>query len=74
MGATLNKADNYGTPAPAIILVMQILPLPIPHLKPSAPASINLLAPSPVAILPATTSVFGNLCLSSLTVSIHNFE
>jgi len=57
IGATLNSAPNYGTPAPATILVIQILPFPIPHLNPSAPASINLFAPSPVAILPATTSV-----------------
>jgi hypothetical protein len=50
-GATSNKALNYGTPAPATILVMQIAPLPIPHLIPSAPALIKFRAPSPVAIL-----------------------
>jgi len=51
---------------------MQIDPLPIPHLTPSAPASINLLAPSPVAMLPATMSTLGNYSLSYFTVSIHN--
>ncbi len=41
-------ADNYGTPAPLTILVIQIDPLPIPHLIPSAPASINFNAPGPL--------------------------
>ena len=53
---------------------MQMLPFPIPHLNPSAPASINFKAPSPDAMLPATTSVLGNLVFNSLTVSMHNLE
>jgi len=69
-GATSNKALNYGTPDPATILVIQIAPLPIPHLIPSAPAFIKFNAPSPVAILPATRSVFGNYSLRILTASI----
>lgn len=69
IGATSNNALNYGTPAPATILVIQIAPLPIPHLIPSAPAFIKLRAPSPEAILPATTSVLGNYSLSLWTVS-----
>lgn len=72
IGATSNRALNYGTPAPATTLVMQIDPLPIPHLIPSAPALIRLRAPSPVAILPATTSVSGYAVFNFLTVSIHN--
>lgn len=56
IGAHDNNADNYGTPEPDTILVIHIEPLPIPHLILSAPASINLLAPSPVATLPATIS------------------
>jgi len=55
-GATSIKALNYGTPQPDTTLVIQIDPLPIPHLIPSAPAYINLLAPSPVAIEPAIIS------------------
>ena len=51
-GATERRADSWGTPAPATTLVMQIAPFPIPHRMPSAPASINFSAPSPVAIEP----------------------
>jgi hypothetical protein len=72
-GATSNRADSWGTPAPATILVIQMDPFPIPHRKPSAPASINRLAPSPVAIEPATMSTF-RLALSSFTVSMHSLE
>jgi hypothetical protein len=74
MGATSKIADNYGTPAPAITLVIQMDPLPIPHLTPSAPALIKFKAPSPVAILPATTSVLGNFFFNSLTDSQHISE
>lgn len=70
IGATSNNALNYGTPAPATILVIHIPPLPIPHLIPSAPAYIKFKAPSPDATLPATISVFGNYSLSYLTASI----
>ena len=55
-GATSIKAVNYGTPQPDTTLVIQIDPFPIPHLMPSAPAYINLFAPSPLAIDPAITS------------------
>lgn len=34
IGATSNNALNCGTPAPATTLVIQIEPLPIPHLIP----------------------------------------
>jgi hypothetical protein len=50
-GAQSKTALNYGIPAPATILVIQIAPLPIPTLIPSAPALIKLRAPSPVATL-----------------------
>jgi len=44
-----------GTPIPATIRVVQIDPGPIPIFTQSAPASINALAPAPVATLPAIT-------------------
>lgn len=56
IGATSISAVNYGTPHPLTTLVIQIDPLPIPHLIPSAPALINFNAPSPVATDPATIS------------------
>ena len=56
IGATSINAVNYGTPQPLTNLVVHIDPFPIPHLIPSAPDLINLYAPSPVAIDPATTS------------------
>src|SRR5262245_9908010 len=48
-------AVSWGTPTPATMRVVQIEPGPIPTLIASAPASISALAPSPVAMLPATT-------------------
>jgi len=57
MGATSKSAENWGTPDPATILVIQIDPLPIPHLIPSAPTLIRSNAPCPVATDPATISV-----------------
>ena len=48
-------AVSCGTPTPATIRVVQIEPGPMPTLIESAPASISALAPSAVAILPATT-------------------
>jgi len=52
--------------------VIQILPFPIPQRIPSAPAFISFSAPSPVAILPATISIFSNYSFKVLTVSMHN--
>ena len=54
-------ADNCGKPTPAITLVVQIEPGPIPTLTASAPASTKYLAASAVAIFPTITSKFGNL-------------
>ena len=48
-------AVSCGTPTPATMRVVQIEPGPMPTLMASAPASISALAPSAVAILPATT-------------------
>ena len=48
-------AVSCGTPTPATTRVVQIEPGPMPTLIESAPASISALAPSAVAILPATT-------------------
>ena len=48
-------AVSCGTPTPATMRVVQIEPGPMPTLIASAPASISALAPSAVAILPATT-------------------
>ena len=63
-------AVNCGTPAPATIRVVQIDPGPTPTLSPSAPAAIRSRTASFVAMLPATTSMSGNLCLRARTVSI----
>ncbi len=46
-------ALNCGTPIPAIILVVQIEPGPIPILTASAPLSIKYLQAEAVATLPA---------------------
>jgi hypothetical protein len=64
-GTVSIKADNCGTPLPATILVIQILPLPIPHLIPSAPLLIKFSAPYPLATEPETTSIVGNFSFSS---------
>ena len=48
-------AVSCGTPTPATMRVVQIEPGPMPTLTASAPASISALAPSAVAMLPATT-------------------
>ena len=40
--------------------MIQILPLPIPHLMPSAPERMRFYAPSPEAIEPDTISNVGN--------------
>lgn len=74
IGATSINALNYGTPHPDTTLVIQIEPFPIPQRIPSAPALINLSAPSPVAIEPAITSVFGNSFFNYSTVRIANYE
>ena len=58
---------------PAIILVVQIDPGPIPILIPSAPASISASAPSGVATFPAMISLVGNSFLIFFTVSICYF-
>jgi hypothetical protein len=50
-------AVNCGTPIPAITLVVQIEPGPIPTLIASAPASINLRVPSLVATFPPITGI-----------------
>src|SRR5439155_242000 len=48
-------AVNCGTPTPATTRVVQIEPGPIPTFTASAPASINALAASAVAMLPPAT-------------------
>ena len=63
--ATSLIAVNCGTPTPAIILVVQIDPGPIPTLTASAPASTKYFAASAVAIFPTITSSFGYFCLTS---------
>lgn len=73
-GATSITADNYGTPAPATILVIQMDPFPIPHLIPSAPALIKFKAPSPVATDPATISTSGKVFFKVFTASIQIVE
>ena len=67
-------AEICGTPIPAIILVVQIEPGPIPTLIPSAPALTNSKAPSGVATFPPITSIDGNSVLIIFMVSITFFE
>ena len=49
-------AVSCGTPTPATIRVVQMLPGPMPTFTASAPASANARAPSAVATFPAITS------------------
>ncbi len=67
---TSASAVICGTPIPEIILVVQIAPGPIPTRSPSAPAFINALAPSSVAIFPGITSIFGKFFLMYAVASI----
>ena len=55
--ATSRTAENWGTPTPATMRVVQMVPGPMPTLTASAPASIRALAPSGVAMFPASTWV-----------------
>ena len=55
---TFESAVICGTPIPAIILVVQIEPGPIPTLTMSAPTLYNEFAASPVAILPTQIKFF----------------
>ena len=68
--ATSIIAVSWGTPIPAIILVVHIEPGPIPTLTASAPASINACAAAPVAIFPITTSKLGKEDLTDFKTSI----
>ena len=52
-------AVNCGTPTPAITLVVQLAPAPIPTFTQSTPASIIACVPSPVATLPAIKDISG---------------
>lgn len=45
IGAVSSKAVSWGTPLPATIRVMQMLPFPMPHRMPSAPLRISISAP-----------------------------
>ena len=69
-----SNAESWGTPLPATILVIQILPFPIPHLIPFAPLLIRFYAPSPVATDPETISTFGNSYFNYYVAVIANFE
>ena len=62
-------AVSCGTPTPATMRVVQIEPGPMPTLIESAPASISALAPSPVAMLPATTCTAFDSRLMRVTAS-----
>ena len=50
-------ADNCGTPTPAIILVVQILPGPIPTFIASAPADTRSFTALAVATFPTIKSI-----------------
>ena len=67
-------AVSCGTPTPAIIRVVQIEPGPMPTLMASAPASISALAPSAVAMLPATTCTAFEVRLMRVTASSTRLE
>ena len=56
-------ADNWGTPTPETILVVQLEPAPIPTLIQSAPALIKSVVASAVATLPAIISSLENFFL-----------
>jgi hypothetical protein len=73
-GTVSINAESCGTPLPATILVMQILPLPIPHLIPSAPFLIKFYAPYPDAIDPATISTVGNFYFNYSVALSANLE
>jgi hypothetical protein len=73
-GTVSKRADSCGTPLPATILVIQMLPFPIPHRIPSAPLLIRFSAPSPEAIDPATISIVGNFSFNSSVASIASLE
>jgi len=60
----------WGTPMPAITLVVQIDPGPMPTLIASAPASIRSRVASAVATLPAIRSMSGYLFLIIFTASM----
>jgi hypothetical protein len=64
----------WGTPTPATIRVVQMLPGPMPTLTASAPASINASVASAVAMLPAMISTFGKRFFIVRTASITPFE
>ena len=55
--ATSKTAVTCGTPTPATTRVVQIDPGPTPAFRQSAPASISASAASPVAMLPAISSM-----------------
>jgi hypothetical protein len=57
--ATLSTARICGTPTPATMRVVQMLPGPMPTFTASAPASTSANAASPVAMLPPMTSTCG---------------
>ena len=62
-------ADNWGTPTPETILVVQLEPAPIPPLIQSAPALIKSVVASAVATLPAIISSLENFFLIFFTKS-----
>src|SRR3954468_24238429 len=62
-----------GTPTPATTRVVQMLPGPIPTLTASTPASQSAAAPSPVATLPATSSMSLKFLRSERTASTTPF-
>ena len=59
-----------GTPTPATMRVVQMLPGPMPTFTASAPASTSASAAAPVAMLPPMTSTCGNWRLTQRTRSI----
>ena len=66
---TSRIAESWGYPTPAITLVVQIEPGPIPTFNASAPILTRYLAASNVAIFPTTKSKFENLDFTFLTTS-----
>src|SRR3954467_8010967 len=72
--AQTSTAVICGTPTPATTRVVQMLPGPMPTFTASTPASQSAAAPSPVATLPATSSMSLKLLRSARTASMTDLE
>jgi len=58
---TIEMAVSWGTPTPVTMRVVQMEPGPTPTFTASTPRSTSALAPSRVAMFPATNCTFGEI-------------